>query len=263
MKYCLSGRQPDQLLKKADEIKIALRDFRAIPEFLEKFPEKSLILEMENNIPEDFNWDTIKTYDEISNGNIYCAISNINQMPECKLRDIKFYYKYAITSFYELNALKQMGVSYVLISAPLVFDLKNVSKYKIPIRVIPNLAYEPYLQRKEGVCGGWIRPEDIDKYGEYVNTCEFYSNELKKEAALYHVYVENKKWPGNLNLLIDNLNFDFNNNILYDAENFAERRMNCKQKCMSGSACNYCYNQLNSEQLIRKYLDYKNNIDFL
>ena len=32
MKYCLSARQPDSVLKKADEIKIELRDYRAIPE---------------------------------------------------------------------------------------------------------------------------------------------------------------------------------------------------------------------------------------
>ena len=45
MKYCLSARQQDSLLKKADEIKIELRDFRAIPEYIEKFPDKTLILE--------------------------------------------------------------------------------------------------------------------------------------------------------------------------------------------------------------------------
>ena len=59
--------------------------------------------------------------------------------------NIAFYYKYQIYTFFELNALKQYGVSYVLIGAPLIFDLKNVAKYGIPIRAIPNIAYEPYL----------------------------------------------------------------------------------------------------------------------
>ena len=59
MKYCLSARQPDNNLKKADEIKIELRDYRAIPEYIEKFPDKTLILEFVNELPEGFNWEEI------------------------------------------------------------------------------------------------------------------------------------------------------------------------------------------------------------
>ena len=94
MKYCLSARQQDSLLKKADEIKIELRDFRAIPEYIEKFPDKTLILEFVNELPEDFSWDSIKAYEELMNGNFICALSNLSLAPECYLRNIKFYYKY-------------------------------------------------------------------------------------------------------------------------------------------------------------------------
>ena len=59
MKYCLSARQPDSVLKKADEIKIELRDFKAIPDYVEKYADKTLILEFENMIPEEFNWELI------------------------------------------------------------------------------------------------------------------------------------------------------------------------------------------------------------
>ena len=60
MKYCLSARQPDSVLKKADEIKIELRDYRAIPDYIDKYPDKVLILEMENELPEKFNWELIE-----------------------------------------------------------------------------------------------------------------------------------------------------------------------------------------------------------
>ena len=258
MKYCLSARQPDTILKKADEIKIDMRDFRAIPEFLEKYPNKTLILEMKNDIPEDFSWDMIKTYSEISD--FYCAASNIDQIQECKFRGIKFYYKFAINSFYELKALKDLGASYILITSPLIFNLEKVKEYEIPIRVTPNLAYEPYLPHADGIIGGWIRPEDIKIYGKYIDTFEFYAEELKKESALYHIYAENGYWHGNLNLLIDNLNCDFNNDILFDADNFAKRRISCDQKCTKGSLCHYCYEQLD-EKYIRLYLDYKKKFD--
>lgn len=258
MKYCLSGRQPEKILRKADEIKIEMRDFRAIPVYMEKYPDKTLILEVENELPEDFNWEEIAVYAQ-KHQDFYCSVSNKNQMTECKLREIKFYYKYFVSYYYELKALKDAGVSYVLIGAPLIFDLKNVASYGIPIRAIPNLAYEPYLERENGICGSWIRPEDGEAYGKYIAVFEFYApDSLDKEAALYRVYAQNKSWPGNLNLLIDYLNVDYDNRLFYDEKNFAERRMRCKQRCMRDDSCHYCLNQFKFiDTTLKKYIEYK------
>ena len=258
MKYCLSGRQPEKILRKADEIKIEMRDFRAIPVYMEKYENKTLILEVDNEVPADFKWEEIEAYAQ-KHKDFYCVVSNKNQCVECKLRNIKFYYKYAATNFYELSALKELGASYVLIAAPLIFDLDNVAKYKIPVRAIPNLAYEPYLDHSNGVLGGWIRPEDTEAYGKYIEVFEFYApKQLEKEAALFRVYAENKTWPGNLNLLIDFLNYDYDNRLIFDEKCFAERRMNCKQKCLSGRTCRYCINQFNFvESTLKKYLENK------
>ena len=254
MKYCLSSRQPKTVLKKADEIKIELRDYKAIPDYVDNYPEKTLILDMNDRIPEDFTWDMLPVYSEKMNGNFYCALRDLSLASKCKELGVKFYYHYAATSFFELDGLKKLGVSYVLIGIPLIFDLPNVASYGVPVRVQPNIAYEPYIARENGIIGGWIRPEDVDKYGEYVDVMEFaYCSTLDKEATLYHVYVENKTWPGNLNLLIENLNFDFNNQMLYDEKNFADRRMRCKQKCLNGKSCHYCEQQLKFETLLRKY----------
>ena len=96
-----------------------------------------------------------------------------------------------INSYFELKGLKDLGVSYVLIGAPLIFDLKNVASYGIPIRAIPNLAYEPYIKHKNGIKGGWIRPEDVDTYGEHIAVLEFYAPKaLSKESAIFKVYAE-------------------------------------------------------------------------
>ena len=256
MKFCLSGRQSITLLKKADEIKIEQRDYQALPEYMEKYPNKTLILELNNELPERFKWETIKNYKEAYDGTICIAASNKEQMTLCKLFEIDFYYKYQIYTFFELNALKQYGVSYVLIGAPLIFNLKNVAKYGIPIRAIPNIAYEPYLDHQgDSIYGQWIRPEDIDKYGQYIDVFEFYAPKLpEKEAVLYRVYAEQKNWPGNLNLLIDFLGFDYENKLIYDEENFAIRRMNCNQKCLSGKTCHYCQDQFRTKEIVKKYI---------
>ena len=262
MKFCISNRQSMTLLKKADEIKIEQRDYKAIPEYMEKYPGKSLILELENVTPENFDWNTIKMYADAYEGDFYVAASNYLQMDVCRLSGIKFYYKYAVTNYFELKALKAYGVSYVLIGVPLIFDLKNVARYGIPIRAIPNLAYEPYLEHENGILGGWIRPEDTDKYGQYIAVFEFYAPKaLEKEAVLFRVYAEQKRWPGNLNLLIEHLNVDFDNRLFYDEDNFAIRRMGCKQKCLSGKTCHYCEDQFNTRELLHKYREYKTLFD--
>ena len=249
MKYCLSARQPDSMLKKADEIKIEMRDFRAIPEYMEKFPTKTLILTLENELPTDFSWDDIQMYVE-AHKDFYCAISNKNQSRDCSSRGIKFYYKYATTNFYELAGLKEMGVSYVLIAEPLIFDLPAVKSFGIPVRAIPNLAYEPYINHKNGLVGGWIRPEDVDAYGEYIAVLEFYAPRgLDHEAALWRVYCEKKEWPNNLNLLIEYLNTDIENTAIDDG--FAEMRMRCGQRCVSRHTCSYCYNQVRYIQAVK------------
>lgn len=259
MKYCLSGRQPDMILDKADEIKIELRDFKAIPEYIEKFSNKTLILEFTNEIPEDFNWDEIKAYNELMEGNLICALSDLSLIKECFSNQIKFYYKYPVTSFFELEGLKKLGVCYILIGTPLMFDLQTVASYKIPLRAIPNLAYEPYIKHEDGIIGGWIRPEDGDIYGEYIDTFEFYApKNLTKEKSLFHVYAEAKQWNGNLRFLIDNLDYDFNNKFLYDEENFAKRRMFCQQKCLKTKTCHYCIDQIKFlNTTLKKYQEYK------
>lgn len=239
-----------------------MRDFRAIPEYIEKYPDKALILELENELPKDFDWEVIKAYTEKLNGNFYCAVSNFTQIVDCEKAGTKYYYRYPANSLFEVNTFVGYGVSYILVGTPLMFNLKNVAKYSIPLRFMPNLAYEPYLYRKDGIIGGWVRPEDMDTYGKYLAVAEFYApKSLDQESALFHVYAENKTWPGNLNLLIEGLNINFDNRILYDADNFAIRRMECKQKCLNGKTCHYCEDQiLFVPKVLKKYSDYKDYI---
>jgi DNA primase len=59
--------------------------------------------------------------------------------------------------------------------------------------------------------------------------------------------------------LIENLDYDFDNRLLYDEENFATRRMGCQQKCLQGKSCHYCIDQFKFvETTLKKYLEYKN-----
>lgn len=257
MKYCVSGRQELKILQKADEIKIEMRDFRVIPEYAERLPEKTLILVVESQKPEDFNWGFVEAYKE----QVICCLKDLYEAGECSSRGIRFYYYYSASSLFEVDSLKQLGVCYVLIGTPLMSQLNKLKRLAVPARAIANLAYEPYLVRQNGIIGGWIRPEDVKVYEEWISVLEFYSEgNMKKEAGLFNVYAEKGTWPGNLNLLIENLNFDYDNRLIYDADNFARRRATCHHRCLENGTCHYCDQQLHFvENVLTKYRDYKEN----
>ena len=261
MKYCMSGRQPENVLRKADEIKLELRDWQALPDYIEKYNDKTIILEFTKDVPNDFNWDLIQAYSEKMEGKFHCALADLSMIETFSLqqRGIKYYYKYSVQTFFEAAGLADLGVSQLLVGTALMADLPNLRSLRVPLRAIPNLAYEPYIKRKNGIIGGWIRPEDVDKYGEFIAVFEFYApKNLRKEQALYRVYADQKTWPGNLSQLIDYLDFDFDNRLLWDEKHFAQRRMTCGQKCLKGSNCKYCYSQLNIvETHLKPYLEYK------
>ena len=121
---------------------------------------------------------------------------------------------------------------------------------KIPIRLHPNIAYDAYIPRENGICGQWIRPEDEHIYDEYVDTFEFITNDLEKEKTLLHIYKDNKYYNGNLNLLFTNFNVNVDNRAL--PENIGELRANCGQRCMSQGTCHFCENGIKFSNNIRE-----------
>jgi hypothetical protein len=85
---------------------------------------------------------------------------------------------------------------------------------------------------------------------------------LKQEEVMLHVYKENQMWPGNLNLLIQGLDFNVDNRAIPDE--FGQARIACGQKCWSTSGCHLCQIALQFAEQIRKEKlrrDKKDNID--
>lgn len=231
-----------EYLQKADEIKIPYKDRKKIIDFIEKYPNKTIILDMKGN-KELIDWDEINRYNIMTHQNFIIALNNLTDIEECKKHSIKFYWNFPVTTFYDLKALKDIGAEYALIDSPLVQDIINASEIGIKLRIVPNIAYYAFIPRENGVCGGWIRPEDLVLYDPYVTTIEFEDCDLKKEQALFRIYMEQKAWPGDLGMIITNLNYPGINRMI--PSELTTRRMNCGQSCMNGSYCRLCYRYLN------------------
>lgn len=225
-------------------------DIEKIMDYMETLSDKTIILDVPFDII-GLDWTVLKMYAEKID--FIMCIHNLSIAQECNNNNIKFYWAYPITSYYELRGVVALKPSYVLLGAPLSFDLPNVKSIceNIPIRLCPNMAYDAYIPRENGICGHWIRPEDTGVYSQYVDAFEFRGVDLKQERVLYHVYAENGNWPGNLNLLLVNFGVNVDNRAI--PEEIGELRTKCGQKCMTTNRyCRFCINAVKFAEAIRQ-----------
>lgn len=249
MKYCISGRQSASILKQADEIKLQSKDYRITSDYLKDYPKATVILEVDDEVPKNM----ILAYAEISE-NFVCCLRNLDDFLWYKQNKVKFYYGFPVDSYYDLDALEKLGVEYVKIKEPLTFDMKNMAQRSCRIRATANVAYQAYIPRENGICGGWIRPEDVPAYEEGIDVLEFEGDiNLDQEKTLLHIYKDNQEWPGSLDIIITNLNGNINNGGL--PNEFGETRANCKQRCMQNGFCHYCETAFKLSKTLEEYLE--------
>lgn len=190
-------RQERRIKLLADELKIKYADIAYLLDCAQdpELKDKHYIVHIPFDTPEAINWDKLKTYAEMLD--ITLALEDMRAAPSAQAMGLRYYSAYPITTYYDLTALASLNVSQLLLGAPLYFDLENVSKFGIPIRLVANLAYDAYIPRKNGITGTYLRPEDIPTYEKYVSSVEFASDRLSLEKTLFEVYRENE-WNGNL-----------------------------------------------------------------
>ena len=224
-------------------------DYRYVSELFIDFPKKIIILDIPNDKLEDLK-ETIIEYSKISN-NFICQIYNLKEIKFFTKNNIKFFYGYSVDNYYDIRGLISLGVEYIKINAPITFNMKLLSNLNVKFRMIPNVAYDAYIPRENGIKGQWVRPEDTKYYEKGIYIFDFADCDLEKERTLYHIYAENRTWPGNLNILITNLNVNADNRGFPDE--LGEIRSNCQQKCMQNGSCHFCDTAFKFERTIRKY----------
>ena len=245
MRFSVFCGQEPQTLAQADEIYLRQKDFDLFIDLIDKYTNKDFVLDIVTDLTED-QWKMLNAYNQKITGKIYCSLHDIYLYEKCKKYHLPFFYAFPINSYFELHALKELGVSYLRLGMPLFFDLSHVKTFNIPIRITPNKAYDAYIPRKDGIAGQWVRPEDLKLYEDYGATiCEFRTfeipnvqNHLIYERTLLHIYKDRKEWPGPLSYIIKDLNNDANNSLL--EEDIGIKRLTCGQKCQL-DLCHYCH----------------------
>ncbi len=253
MKLCVQAYQPKNYIDMAEELIFEYKDRNNIEEIFKKYPDKNIILTCINNI----NWDEIEQINKLINNKLIIKVYSVQSGLICKERNLKFFFGYAITSYDELNSVLSMGVEYVRLGAPLFFSMDHIKQYfpTAKIRLVPNVAYGDLYPRENGIVGTWIRPEDIMMYKDYASTIEFNNVDLQQERALVRIYIQERAWPGDLELIISDINYPGVNRMI-DSE-FTDRRLNCQQKCQMSGHCHICQRWLDlaDPELIAEYRD--------
>lgn len=236
MKWCLSSRQQGEYLAKADEIRVAYRDRNFIYDIREKYPKATVILNLHTE--NEINWKEIEVFNTYMEGRLICCVRDLAQAKDCAEHKFKFYFGFPITSFEELNRVSKLGVSYVRLGGPLAFSLDKVQRFGIPVRAVPNIASEWPWPGDDGICGSWIRPEDVKYYEPYIAAMEFEDCNLQQERATFRIYAEEHEWPGKVNMLISNVKTEALNRLIHPS--FGETRPTCGQRCQENGRCHYC-----------------------
>ena len=236
MNYCVNVRMGNEIIKSADQIFFGHDDTGAIIDYLEKYPNKTIIYEAGYN--ETLDYTNLTMYNEKQNGNFYIALPYwFEDFDKLQSYNLKYYINHGVSTMVEVKNAIDFGVSYLLIRAPLTHKLDLLKKFNIPLRMSPN-SFHVHPLSELGLISGWVRPEDVELYEQYIDTFEIYGHRDFVKASL-RIYQLDKKWEGNLKFLVPGLKADVDHRTI-PAE-VVQSRLNCGQKCLEGWACRQCY----------------------
>ena len=237
LQFCLNSRVGLQYRKKAHELYIEYRDFNSIDRYLdEEYKNTTLIIDTPFEITDE-QLATILRYRK-QKDNIILALHSYNQLSD-RMNDQLWYVMTPCNSFMEAKALQEAGAEYIVLGETLFFNITRLKELGIQsVRIMANQALHSNVPRQNPVCGPWVRPEDVQLYDKFYKTViEFPGCMPSKEEALYRIYAEEHRWPGELSMIIDNIDLDTPNRML--PTEFTEHRLDCRQRC---NTCHICPN---------------------
>lgn len=250
MNYCLRYFKNSKSIKRYDEILISYEDQSIfdLENFIQKYKGQRIIIEVRLfKFLERRMWVDINAlFSRYHNLAICFIVNNETILSQEEKEEIStlmapYFFSASISTWDQLHYYLNLGASDVYITENLGFDIEAVARlthqHGAKVRVYPNVA-QSSVRDESGLYKFFIRPEDIDLYSEYIDVLEFWG-ELSRQDILFHIYANLKKWLGNLNDLILDLNCDIDNKTIFPA--FGHFRLTCRKECLRGAKrCNIC-----------------------
>ena len=240
MKSCIEWRKGFKYLPEIDEFNIDFKNKQIkLKQFLDLYAQSQRvnIRLPKNYTPEDVDL-LVSAYEHGYNIRVV-----VPPLPGLQKLTIPFYCSDPCWTWDQFMSCVSLGVTDVFISGDLGFELDKVSKVakenNIQVRCYANIAQSNgWEDWSDGIKQFFIRPEDMEIYGDYVDVIEFYDS-VERQNVLYEVYFKNKEWNGKLREIIQGVKNDVNNYYLL-GEEFAKRRIRCERNCLKGKNCKLC-----------------------
>lgn len=245
MNYIVSARQPYNVRKKAQELLLEYVDIDGFYDLVKDHPNAKYVVRIRRSDEENLDLEKLKAM--AAQATIVLSLDNVYNTGI--YQDFNYFWTFQATTWFEVRSLVRLGVSELVVGGALMFDLNELTKFDLPLRAIVNNCAPNGLPVTIGCQGPFVRPEDIKYYEKFLITCIFDTLDLEREAALLDIYLK-QSWPGNLNLIISNLNLDVDNRGL--PQDFGSMRAVCGQKCMRTSNCHLCENAMWFSRIVDK-----------
>lgn len=231
----------------ADEIRCPFNQLGLIFDFIKEHPEKRYNIIISDTLTEvELNKaiEQINYVKEVAN-NYTIECGNVLMLYTLLNKGYNAYLRFPVNDWETFHDLVKLGVSDIYIDGVLGFSVSRIKQGKenVLIRVSPTISPNAAINSIRRVNTFFIRPEDLHLYSSAIDIIDFHEQNQEAEDALYSIYTRGT-FNFKLNDLIKNLDEDINN-LLIQSE-FAEARLNCKQKCkVPGYRCCHCTNYFN------------------
>ena len=248
MKFCLSSRQPESVLRQADEIRVTTKDQKQIYDLLDKY-----------TTPIIYNYSSENPIDKnlliLGKDRIQLCILDPSDLEEAIKTDFPYFFATPCKTVDEARALWSLGATQIMPDAPLSHQLSQLKLLRIPVRYNPAYAHLDNIPRANGISGNWFLPQQMPQYELYISTIDFGSQPLRREETLFNLY-KSQYYGGEIHRLIPDIETPVTADILQP--NHLSYRIDCAQECVyPRGKCRICYNLLQIEY----ELQMKNRLD--
>lgn len=256
IKYCLSSRQPEQILRQADEIRVITKDQSQIFDLLDQY-----------TTPIVYNYSSEKPLDKTlvalakakSPQVLTLCILNLSDLQQAREYELPYFFAQPCKTLDEVRSFITLGANQIMPDTPLTHQLSQLKLLRVPVRYNPVYSHLDNIPRANGVTGNWIIPQSLPDYELYISTIDFGSQPLKREETLFKLY-KSQYYGGELHRLIPDLETVATADLLQP--NHLSSRIDCGQECVyPRGRCQICYNLLQLENLLDPYRDLKFEIE--
>ncbi|AXF52446.1 MAG: putative protease [Caudoviricetes sp.] len=249
MKYCLDYKKYGKYMDSADELNINFRrEDTSLFDFLSERKHQRVNISipdqedfLENNDIEIFR----AMVEKDSELNFVIKLEDYHSDTTKKIyKQIRGEFKYFFSTFVRdwdtLLGYVSLKPTDIYVVENLCFELDKVARilhsWDIHVRAFPNVAQSSWYNTKD-LKKFFIRPDDIDFYGNYIDTVEF-MGPRDSIGTYYKIYAIDKKWFGKLNEIIIDFNSELDSRHILP--HFAEMRVKCRKRCFKGGTCRVC-----------------------